>query len=161
MKLSLVKANNGSAVMEDRTFQDFEAFEVQEKPIEGSNLIPIEFIGCYAEQRELVVYQNLELNLQWGGTDRVYFSDIETASAYNRAYIVRTDFIIFEIQIHSNQYSIYQIEMSNTRKSFADLLNHSNIQHEYGIAVPVLVKDALRDIIYVLTPIGAVSFSVE
>jgi hypothetical protein len=53
---------------------------------------------------------------------------------------------------------IYLIKMSKARKSFANYLNAANIQEHIGISVPQLVADRNRDKIYILTPIGAVSF---
>ncbi|CAD8092573.1 unnamed protein product [Paramecium sonneborni] len=109
--------------------------------------------GCFSIQRNIEISLKLKLWLDKSGLTRdIYCTDVALAEDFKKAYVVRNDFII--IQVDLNQ-GLYIIQLEPYKFSFAELLNYDDENNDYH---PYLVRDKKSNKIFIFTTNGGVSF---
>ncbi|CAD8183034.1 unnamed protein product [Paramecium octaurelia] len=109
--------------------------------------------GCYSIQRNIEISMKLKLWLDKSGLTRdIYCTDVALAEKFKKAYVVRNDFQI--IQVDLNQ-GLFKLQLDPIRHSFANLLNYDEENTDYH---PYLVGDRESNKIFIFTTNGGLSF---
>ncbi|CAD8186166.1 unnamed protein product [Paramecium octaurelia] len=109
--------------------------------------------GCYSIQRNIEISMKLKLWLDKSGLTRdIYCTDVALAEKFRKAYVVRNDFKI--IQVDLNQ-GLFQLFLSPIQTSFANMLNYDEDNTDYH---PYLVSDKKSNKIFIFTTNGGLSF---
>ncbi|CAD8153468.1 unnamed protein product [Paramecium octaurelia] len=118
------------------------------------------FSGCYSTQRNIDINFNLQLQLEQLLTQPwMHFTDLATADNKFKAYIVRNDYSIFQIDIST---ALGEISLHPKNQSFNNLLIHNtSTVDQFYMPHPYLIDDEGSNKIYAITELGGVSFSTD